>query len=750
MKNLSWRTLAILVFVGAIGAAFLSAIYSGAQWVFSGEGAIVFLLTIIVSLVLYQLVLADAFAFQVASFRSQKNLARAHRAANTCHWESDADGQIRWSSSAWDFFEAPPPANDTTWVADDFMTAFALHRKKAIETGRSTLVFKACTPGRGNVWIKESVEFSKNEGLVGILQDVSDAKHAEKQMSLSANVYKSMGDGVVVTTTDGVIVDINPAMERISLYSREEVIGKRPAIFRSGLQSSDFYDEMWRNLSVAGRWSGDIKNKRKNGDAYIQNTLIEAVVNDFGEVEYYVAVCRDVTRERQVEQRLTEIAYYDDLTGLANKRLFSEKTESLLESCRPGQKVAVLIVDLDNLFAINGNHGHAVGDFVIKSIGDRISKQWGATSVISRFGGDEFCIACLVQSLEALDLLASDLLAAISRPISVPLSCGSASLAEVCVTGSIGATIYPDDKVSADTLIRHAGHAMHAAKTKGGDQYCMFSTEDDRIAHRHHEIIRSIEVAMSAGDILPFYQPKVDIRTGITVGAEALTRWISNGHPVPPSEFIENIERCSGSLPTRFTLYMMDVIARDVRSWMDEGLCFPVSINVFPSNLRDPDFCENMKLTIERHGIPASVIEMEIVESSDVGDRTQASLSMSRLRNMGFKLSIDDFGTGYSSLDYLRKLPVETLKIDQSFVINMMNSADDEKIVDAVIQLAKSLSFSVVAEGIEDAATERRLAEMGCNIGQGYYYSKPIPSEQFRAWVINNQGVGVLARRQSA
>lgn len=721
-----------LCFFGAPVALAVSMGVVPMEWLFSSEGLVVILVASAAGFVLYQSILVDAFLFQISTYQNGCHLERAHQLARLCHWESSPGG-VRWSPSAWDFFGGTPPSvGDVSWISSEFMDAFLRHRSIAEISGRSSLVFrKAGSDDCEKVWLRESVERVGDTGFVGVVQDVTEARNAERQMSLSANVYRSMGDGVIVTTVDGYIVDINPAMERISLYSRDEAIGNKPTIFQSGLQGNEFYEEMWRHLSTLGRWSGDIKNKKKNGEIYIQSTIIEAIRNDFGDIEHYVAVCRDVTEERQIESRLTEIAYYDGLTGLANKRLFGEKLEAAIKKADKNQEIAIMMIDLDGLYFINSRHGYDMGDLVIKSTGARLDRAFGDKAFVSRFGGDEFCVAIPATSIDDIGRVAAEILSVISVPLLAHQPPGDPVATEIRITGSVGVTVFPDDFVSADKLIRHAGHAMHSAKTKGGGQFCVFSTEDDRIAQRHHEIIRSVEVAMENHEIIPFFQPKVDINTGAIVGAEALTRRISNGVAIPPSEFILDVERSSGSTPTRFTLYMINLVAGALCTWIDKGVAVPVSVNVFPANLQDSDFLTGVEYILLLHGIPAGMIELEIIESSDVGDRSAAIEAMLKLKAMGCKLSIDDFGTGYSSLDYLRKLPIETLKIDQTFVVNMLRNQDDEKIVNAIIQLARSMGFGVVAEGIEDVETAMALSRMGCRVGQGYFYSKPVPRDRF-------------------
>lgn len=731
-------SLASLVFFSAVVATLVPSFFLGTGWMLSSDGVLIVLIIAVLGLLLYQFLLADSCSSRIDAHKKDRHLLQAQQISSLCSWELDEHNRLSWSAGANDLFSVfPSSMADASWVDDEFLSAFLSHRQRAIIEGKSALTFRispSCSKEGEERWVTEYAEHSPEDGLTGVLQDVTVARTAEKQLSLSDNVYRSMGDGVVITTPSGVIVDINPAMERISRHSKEDVIGKCPRIFHSGLHDHTFYRNMWRDLTIRGQWKGDITNKRRDGTTYIQDTTIEAICNTPGRVDFYVAVCKDVTERRALESKLWDVAYYDTLTGLANKSLFDRQLDALItERMQDNQytgKIAILILDLDNLYKINDIYGTQVGDEVIKITGKRLLSAYGEKNggiVVSRFGGDEFCVAKHSESVEAAEQFAKDVLRMIAAPVSV------CNAGEVFITCSAGLTVFPDNKMGANTLVRHASHALHMAKTQGGNQFILFSPEDERVVQKHYDVIRKIERAMTNKEIVPFYQPKVDILTGQIVGAEALTRWMVDGTPVPPSEFIENIERCAGSLPARFTLYMAKAVAKDIRSWLDRGISIPVSINVFPGNLKEAGFSEEMVRIVTTHGIAPEMIEFEILESSDVGNRTVASDAMRQLRDLGFKLSIDDFGTGYSSLDYLRKLPVEALKIDQSFVISMNSCQEDEKIVSAVIRLANSLGFGVVAEGIEDHATAHKLASMGCRVGQGYYYSRPVPGDQFIA-----------------
>lgn len=671
------------------------------------------------------------------------NLDRAQQIAGICNWTYCMDSQnICWSPQAEKIFGSRVPqkyGDIRNLIHPEDLILAREQWKKAMKGDTVDFEHRLVIDGEVK-WVREQVKFDTKGTTIkrgtGTIQDITMAHHKETQLIFAASVFANASDGIMIAKPDGIIIDINAAMQRITGYQADEMQGRTPGILRSGTHNAEFYASLWRELNEKDIWIGDIWNQRKNGTVYLQKTSIVAVRNQSMVVTHYIALATDVTEIHNNEQVLSKMAYYDTVTNLPNRRMFTARLDSVIDAHeREGGQIAIGYLDLDGFKPVNDRYGHTVGDELLKIISQRIVTSLRGSDIASRLGGDEFAILFKINSIQECDVVASRILEKISEPIVVPLrEENNSQTIEVRVTGSMGITIYPEDQANSDVLMRHADQAMYAAKTRGKNCYQMFSAQDDRVAHQHHEMIARIGESIEKNEFVAFYQPKVDIAAGRVIGLEALTRWQRDGEYIPPNEFLQDVEL--STMAVKFSITMLRTVMKDILEWRAQDIFIPVSVNIFASNLQDENFPIQVKEVLNEYpDIPPEMIEFEIVESSHIGDFISASKVLMECQAMGIQFSIDDFGTGFSSLAYLRKLPVQSLKIDQSFVRDMLSDHDDLVIVSAVINLAKAFNYKVIAEGVETADIGQKLIDIGCRYAQGYAISKPIAAERVSGWI---------------
>ncbi|MGR8932869.1 MAG: putative bifunctional diguanylate cyclase/phosphodiesterase [Gammaproteobacteria bacterium] len=570
--------------------------------------------------------------------------------------------------------------------------------------------------------------------LQGVFRDISERKQAEEKLRLTRRIYESTLEGIVVTDAACNIVDVNEAFTRITGYSREEVIGKNPRLLNSGRQDNAFYAALWQAIDTCGHWSGEMWNRRKDGGIYPEWITISAITNPQNQVTHYVGISSDITLLKQHEKQLEHIAHYDALTGIPNRVLLVDRMKQALAQTRREQKLlAVCYLDLDSFKPINDSYGHETGDQILITIAERIKRNLRGGDTVARLGGDEFVILLLgIENTDDCYLSFERLLHAIGQPISIKDMAYQ-------VTASIGVTLYPTDDEDPDTLLRHADQAMYQAKQAGKNRYHVFDPHHDMRIKVNREMRERIEQGLEAGEFELFYQPKVVMAEGCVVGAEALIRW---RHPeyglLSPIEFLPIVE--NSALEIRLGEWVIETTLQHLENWREQGLEPEVSINLAAGHLLSPDFIDHLAAKLAQHPtLSARQLQIEILETAALADVGRVSEIMDACSALGIRFALDDFGTGYSSLAYLRKLPADTLKIDQSFVRDMLTDAGDFAIVKGIIALAKSFGRSTVAEGVETEAHFQTLLNMGCDIGQGYGIARPMPAAAFAAWLINAQ-----------
>ncbi|HLA31369.1 MAG: hypothetical protein A2Y50_10680 [Pseudomonadales bacterium RIFCSPLOWO2_12_59_9] len=565
--------------------------------------------------------------------------------------------------------------------------------------------------------------------MVGTLADISQRKSFELAQVEVATVFENSYEGIMVTNAARCIIKINPAFTRITGYSEAEVLGQTPKLLASGRHGPEFYGQMWSSLSQHDFWRGEIWNRRKNGEIFAELLSISAVRDAAGVIQRYVSVFADISQLKAHEAELDRIAHYDPLTGSPNRRLLVDRlAQSIIRSTRSGKSLAVCFLDLDGFKAINDQYGHATGDQLLVGVTENLKHVLRAEDTQARLGGDEFVLLLSdINSPEECALILERVLSAISSPIHVEDGLLS-------VSASIGVSLYPDDNADADTLLRHADQAMYLAKESGKNRYHLFDPESDRKAQTHRKYLDLLASALENAEFVLYYQPKVDLINGAIIGVEALIRWQNPEKGLlAPAEFLPHIN--GSRLEKPFGEWVINAALAQAASWYESGLNLVVSANVSASHLLQPDFYADLRTALARYpAFPASHFELEVLETAAIADIEQAVVILQQCRALGVHFALDDFGTGYSSLTYLRKLPVDTLKIDQSFVRDMLNDPDDLGIVEGVIRLAGAFNRQVIAEGVETLAHGAVLLRLGCRLAQGYGIARPMPADQFIDW----------------
>lgn len=567
--------------------------------------------------------------------------------------------------------------------------------------------------------------------FVAVKEDITERKQSEDKLYLAASVFTHAREGIMITGPDGTIIDVNDAFSRITGYSRDEVLGSKPSILCADSRNNVFYTAIWRDLTEKDHWHGEVWNRRKDGEIYAVMQTISAVPDSEGNTQQYVALFSDITSIKEYEKRLEHIAHYDALTGLPNRVLLADRLrQGMVQSRRRGQRLAVAFLDLDGFKTINDNHGHDAGDQLLITVASRMEQNLRKGDTLGRLGGDEF-VAVLpdLANIETSVPLLTRLLAAAAEPMK-------AGDLEIQVSASLGVTFYPQAAdIDADQLLRQADQAMYQAKLAGKNRYHIFDSDQDNRALSHYESLESIRSALTAREFVLHYQPKVNMRTGAMIGVEALIRW---HHPekglLPPAAFLPVIE--DHPLAVELGEWVIDNVLLQMELWQAAGLKIPVSINIGARQLQQVNFVERLSALLAAHpAVSTGDLELEVLETSAIGDLAKVSQVIDAGREMGVRFSLDDFGTGYSSLTYLKRLPVSQLKIGQRFVRGMLENPDDLAILEGVVGLGAAFHHQVIAEGVETVEHGEMLLKFGCELAQGYGIARPMPANQLPDWL---------------
>ena len=566
--------------------------------------------------------------------------------------------------------------------------------------------------------------------LRGYLLDDSARLALEARLKLLASVFENAQEGILITDTHGTILEVNQSFCAITGYAHDEVVGQNPRILSSRRHARTFYAAMWEALIQNGSWQGEIWNKRKNGEIYPELLSITAVADARGVVSHYIAVFSDISDLKKQQQKIERLAHYDMLTGLPNRVLLADRLHmAIAQARREGGELAVAYLDLDGFKPVNDTYGHNVGDQLLTRLAQRLTGVLRETDTIARLGGDEFALVLsggLTRS-DYLDIL-ERVLVRLAEPCVLPE-------ASISVSASIGVTFFPDDDAEPDALLRHADQAMYRAKQAGRNRLHVFEVEAERESSLRQENQARIRRALENGEFCLYYQPKVDMRRGQVLGLEALIRW---QHPerglLAPGAFLPLIE--NSELELRLGEWVIAQALLQLTAWRQAGLELDVSINIASPHLLAPEFLPYLEGALRRHAsLPPGALEIELLESAALSDIAEVAQVLDACRTLGLGIALDDFGTGYSSLAYLRRLPADVLKIDQSFVRDMLHDPEDLAIVEGVIGLARVFRRRVIAEGVESTAHGIMLLHMGCDLAQGYGIARPMPADAVPDWV---------------
>ena len=573
--------------------------------------------------------------------------------------------------------------------------------------------------------------------LVGRLRNSLQKEHevhlqqvVEEKTRLSAEVFEHTQEGITITDSQNRIIAVNAAFTQITGYAEEEVLGKNPRLLASGRHEVLFYKKMWRHLLENGPWKGELWNRCKNGEMKPKWISISTVTDAAGKILNFIAIFSDISERKEAEERIEFLAHHDPLTSLPNRVLTRDRFEqAMVSAVREKSKVAMFFVDLDHFKYVNDSFGHQAGDRLLLMAVERLRQHIRDADTISRQGGDEFLIILPnIRETQAVTRIAQSMLDALSAPFDIEGH-------TIGISASIGITLFPEDGEDFDSLLRNADAAMYAAKASGKNAYRFFTEALNVDVLDKLQLKAHLRSALENNEFQLHYQPQVDLASGRVIGVESLIRW---NQPelgmVSPGRFIPLAEE-SGMI-NAIGEWVLEEVCRQGIAWEQAGLPpLVIAINVAAQQFNRGSIVDDVQRALAETGYPPERLELEFTESGLLDDVDQSIETIDRLKQLGVKLAIDDFGTGYSSLSYLKRFKVEKLKIDQSFVRELEHGSDDLAIVNAIIQLGKTLQLKVIAEGVETAEQADILAGLGCDEVQGYFFARPQPAPELPGWI---------------
>lgn len=570
--------------------------------------------------------------------------------------------------------------------------------------------------------------------FVSSLRDISERKAAETNLRIAAIAFETQ-EGVIVTDANSVILRVNRAFSQMSGYSPEELVGKKPKTLQSGRHDANFYHQMWDTIGRTGGWQGEIWDRRKNGEIYPKWLSIAEVRDKDGVITHYVGAQSDMTSRKEAEEKIHTLAFYDPLTNLPNRTLLMDRLKQAMTATdRSDQHGALLFIDLDNFKNLNDTLGHDVGDLLLKQVAQRLSQCVREGDTVARLGGDEFVL--ILTNLSArfddaaidTETVAGKIIAALNQVYRF----GESSYHS---TASMGATLFKGLKTSMDDLIKQTDLTMYKAKDHGRNTFLFFDPAMELALKERSTMETALRLAIEERQFVLHYQVQVS-KTGQVTGAEVLVRW---RHPlrglVSPADFIPLAERTGLILPLGH--WVLETACKQLAIWADQPAMaqLTVAVNVSAHQFRQGNFVDQVQQLLARTGAKPERLKLELTESLMVDDVVSIIDTMNTLKSSGVSLSLDDFGTGYSSLSHLKNLPLDQLKIDQSFVRDVMEAPNDAAIAKAIVALSESLGLDVIAEGVETQAQRDFLATAGCHSYQGYLFGRPMPLTEFEALV---------------
>ena len=600
------------------------------------------------------------------------------------------------------------------------------------------------TLARGEIWKGELINKTKSGALLyeklsiipitidgkivqylAVKLDVTEYRRQQQQLELAATVYRIIDEGIVILDKERKIVDVNPAFETLFGYKKSELIGKSPFVVAPAGEEGSFYRLAWEHAVEKGRWSGKVSVRTKENEIVPVWLSLASIDDEKGERENYTAIYTDLNEMITYQKKAEFLAYHDNLTGLPNRTYFDEVVDEMLKSTeRKGERTAVLFIDLDRFKVVNDSLGHHIGDELLCTIAERLKALCRQEDLLVRFGGDEFVFVYPFATKGEVSRFADRLLRTIRESVTVDRY-------TLTTTASVGVALYPDDASGKEDLIKYADSAMFEAKEEGKNNFKFYNKELSAAMKRRLALEQKLRHAVEKNEFYLCYQPKYDLRSRQTIGAEALLRWRNeNLGEVSPNEFIPVAEETGQIVEIGYTV--LETVCRFLAECRKKGLDVgPVAVNISTVQFRDKAMFERFRDTMQTYDIAPEKIELEITERF-IMEYSRSNIDvLYRLREMGCRIAIDDFGTGYSSLSHMKKLPIDTIKIDKSFIDELPTNDHDVRLTKGIVALSKSLGYKVVAEGIETEAQERFLQEHRCDYGQGYLYAKPMEFDLF-------------------
>jgi diguanylate cyclase (GGDEF)-like protein/PAS domain S-box-containing protein len=674
---------------------------------------------------------------------SESLLKEAQQQAHMGSWELDlASKTLSWSEEAYRIFEI-----DTAVASDPYHDFFAailpVDRKRVDRAFAESLrrqkpldvVHRLLMPDHRVKWVHQRGTHRYDERgrplrSVGTVQDITERHLVEQQLRVAATAFESQ-EGMVITDADNVILRINRSFTNITGYSSEEAVGQSPQLLNSGRHDAAYYAAMWDSIRSTGAWQGEIWNRRKNGEVYPEWLTITAVKDDAGTVTHYVGTMTDITLRKTAEDEIKNLAFYDPLTRLPNRRLLIDRLQrALATSARSQREGALLFIDLDNFKTLNDTLGHDKGDLLLQLVARRLEGCVREGDTVARLGGDEFVVMLEDLSENHLEAAAQTetvgekILAALNEPYQLAVH-------EHHSTPSIGATQFSGHQNSIEELLKQADLAMYQSKSAGRNSLHFFDPAMQSVVSARVSLESDLRHGIRKGEFMVFYQPQV-IGAGRLTGAEALLRW---KHPqrgmVSPAEFIPLAEETGLILPLGH--WVLEEVCAQLAAWAQNPRTarLSVAVNVSARQFRHPDFVDQVLAILDHTGANPHMLKLELTESMLVVNVEEIIAKMTVLKTHGVSFSLDDFGTGFSSLSYLKRLPLDQLKIDQSFVRDVFTDVDDGAIAQAIIALSQTLGLSVIAEGVETEEQRDFLERLGCQAYQGYLFGRPVPLAEF-------------------